>query len=164
MPDGGFNCRSNRSGAVHSSMGSTICVLEGILEYGLNGYRHRLDELQEAALRAQEFLLQHKLYRSDHTDKIIDKRFLNLSYPPRYRYDILRALDYFQFAKAPFDPRTKDALNVLISKKRKDGKWPHQGKHPGKVHFNIEQTRQPSRWNTLRAMRVLKHFGIATLV
>ena len=160
MPDGGFNCQSNRGGARHSSMGSTVCVLEGILEYAQNGYRYRLGELQDAALQAQEFLLQHRLYRSDHTGEIIDRRFLMLSYPPRYRYDILRALDYFQSAGCEYDPRMADAITVLQSKRRKDGRWPHQGKHPGQVHFDMEKSRRPSRWNTLRVFRIFKHFNI----
>ena len=82
-----------------------------------------------------------------------------LSYPSRWKYDILRALDYFQFAGINYDPRMQDALDILKVKRRKDNKWPLQAKHPGKVHFEMEKSREPSRWNTLRAKRVLKHFG-----
>ena len=159
MKDGGFNCNSNGIGAVHSSLHSTISVLEGILEYAKNGNRYRLEELQEAADKARTFLLQHRLFRSDRTGKIIDQKMLMLSYPSRWRYDILRALDYFQFAGISYDPRMQDALDILETKQRKDGKWPVQAKHPGQTHFDMEKTGGPSRWNTLRAMRVLKHFS-----
>ena len=161
MPDGGFNCESNRGGAVHSSLHTTISVLEGILEYATNGYTYRLAELQEAAGQARSFLLQHRLYRSDRTGEIIDKRMLMLSYPSRYRYDILRALDYFHFAGVDYDPRMQDALDVLMKKRRQDGAWPVQARHAGQTHFDMEKTGGPSRWNTLRAMRVLRHFGPA---
>jgi hypothetical protein len=137
MPDGGFNCRANRGGAVHSSLHSTISVLEGILDYDRNGYRYRLAELGEIAGQAREFILQHRLYRSDRTGKVIDQRFLLLSYPPRWYYDILRALDYFQAAGVGYDPRMGDALDVLRTKRRKDGTWPLQGKHPGETHFEV---------------------------
>ncbi len=96
MPDGGFNCRKNRSGAVHSSLHSTISMLEGLHEYAANGYTYRLAELQRTAADSREFVLQHRLFRSDHTGAIINKNFLMLSYPSRWYYDILRALVYFR--------------------------------------------------------------------
>lgn len=160
MQDGGFNCHSNRNGAVHSSMHSTISVLEGISEYSKNGYKYRLEELQEVASESREFLLQHKLFRSDRTGKIIDKKMLMLSYPSRWRYDILRALDYFRFSGAAYDTRMDDAFQILLKKQRGDNRWPLQAKHPGQTHFDMETTGVASRWNTLRALRVLKYFGV----
>jgi len=161
MQDGGFNCESNRRGAAHSSMHSTISVLEGMLEYTNNGNTYRLQELRDSADRAKEFLLQHRLFRSHRTGEIIDKKMLMLSYPPRWRYDILRALDYFQSAGTEYDPRMQDALDILMGKRRKDSKWPVQARHPGQTHFEMEKTGGPSRWNTLRALRVFKHFSEA---
>ena len=139
-------------------MHTTISVLEAVHEYAANGYRYRLDELQAAAEQAREFLLMHRLFRSDRTGEVIDKRWLMLSYPSRWRYDILRALDYFRAAGTAYEPRFQDALDVLISKRRKDLTWPVQAKHAGQVHFDMEKTGGPSRWNTLRALRVLAHF------
>jgi hypothetical protein len=160
MGDGGFNCRSNREVAIHSSLHTTISVLEGLLEYANNSYTYRATELDQIVEESREFVLQHRLFRSDRTGEIINKRMLMLSYPSRWFYDILRALDYFQFAGVEYDPRMQDALDVLMSKRRKDSKWPLQAKHPGKVHFDMETPGKPSRWNTLRALRVLKHLDI----
>ena len=156
MPDGGFNCHSNRQGAVHSSLHTTLSILEGIYHYTINGYTYRRTELDRMAVEAREFILQHQLYLSDRTGEIIDKRFLMLSYPSRWYYDILRALDYFRAAKIEYDPRMQPALDVLKKKRRADGTWPVQNKLPGQVHFDMEPTGGPSRWNTLRALRVLK--------
>ena len=155
LPDGGFNCRYNRSGAVHSSMHSTISVIEGILDYARNGYTYRLEELDRAAAEAREFILQHRLYKSDKTGEIIHPELLKLSFPQRWKYNILRALDYFRAAGVPKDARMDDALEVLRQKRRSDGKWPLQAKHPGKTHFAMEEPRGPSRWNTLLSLRVL---------
>jgi hypothetical protein len=132
MKDGGFNCNSNRKGAIHSSLHSTISVLEGILEYAKNGYGYRLEELQEAEDKSRTFILQHRLFRSDRTGNIIDKKMLMLSYPSRWKYDILRALDYFQFAGINYDPQMQDALDILTKKRRKDNKWPVQAKRRSK--------------------------------
>jgi hypothetical protein len=159
MVDGGFNCESNRKRVVHSSLHTTISVLEGILEYANNGYQYRLDELLDAADKSRTFLFQHSLFRSHRTGEVIDKKMLMLSYPSRWRYDILRALDYFQSAGIDYDPRMQDALDILKKKQRKDYLWPVQAKHPGQTHFDMEKTGGPSRWNTLRALRVLKHFS-----
>ena len=158
MSDGGFNCRSNSTGARHSSLHSTLSVLEGIQEYADNGYSYRLGELQRAAVAAREFILLHRLYKSDRTGETIRRDFLQLSFPPRWFYNILRSLDHFRAAEARWDDRMADALGVLMSKRRRDGCWPLQAARAGKVHFRMEQPRQPSRWNTLLALRVLKAY------
>ena len=160
MPDGGFNCESNQGGAVHSSLHTTISILEGILAYREGGYTYRLQEMVPIEIAAREFILRHRLYLSDRTGEIINKRFLMLSFPSRWFYDNLRALDYFQAASVPYDPRMQPAIDVLLNKRRKDGKWPVQSQHSGQVHFEMEKTGHPSRWNTLRALRVLKHNNI----
>jgi len=160
MPDGGFNCRAARSGAVHSSLHSTLSVLEGLLEFIKAGHTYRIDELKSAKKSAEEFILLHQLFLSDRTGEVIRKEFLRLSYPCRWRYDILRALDYFQYSKTVWDSRMKPAVDVLLKKRNKDSAWKVQAKHPGEVHFDMEITGKPSRWNTLRALRVLKHFKI----
>jgi hypothetical protein len=116
-----------------------------------------MDEIAKIEPESIEFILQHRLYRSDHTGDIIDRRMLMLSYPTRWRYDILRALDYFQYADVPYDERMQDALDTLIRKRKKNGRWPLQSKHAGLTHFEMEPTGQYSRWNTLRALRVFKH-------
>ncbi|MGB5032404.1 MAG: hypothetical protein WBO76_09835 [Saprospiraceae bacterium] len=159
MHDGGFNCRSNSTGAKHSSLHTTISVLEGIQEYLSNGYQYRLKELIKARNDSQEFILMHKFFRSDKTGAIINPNFLKLYYPCRWYYDVLRALDYFQSAQVPFDPRMNDALELIVKKKTKDGLWKLASKHPGQTHFEMEKAGQPSRWNTLRALRVLKAYG-----
>jgi len=160
MGDGGFNCQLNRQGAVHSSLHSTISILEGLWEYKKNGYTYRLPELEAITAESLEFILQHRLFKSDKTGEVIDRRMLLLSFPSRWYYDILRALDYFQSAGVPYDPRMEDALEILRSKRRKNGVWPVQNRHPGEFHFEMEKTGGPSRWNTLRALRVFRHFGM----
>lgn len=163
MPDGGFNCRSNRYNTVHSSLHTTLSVLEGITEYELNQHKYRLKELIKAKKLAIEFILRHQLYISDRTGEIINKDFLKLTYPRRWRYDILSALDYFQHAKVNWDDRMKPAIKILFKKQNKDSTWNTQAKHPGQIHFEMEKAGKPSRWNTLRALRVLKHFEMEKL-
>jgi len=158
LADGGFNCRLNRSGAKHSSLHTTISVLEGILEYRKCDYTYRIKELIKVEQESQEFILQHCLFKSDNTGKVIDNRYLKFPYPARWRYDILRSLDYLQFAGADFDKRMQDAIDVLIKKKNKENTWNLNANHTGQVHFQMEKVGKPSRWNTLRALRVLKHF------
>jgi len=160
MGDGGFNCESNRAGAVHSSLHSTLSVAEGISEYLRNGYTYRAGELRAAEQGSREFMLRHRLFRSDRTGTVIDRKMLMLSYPSRWYYDVLRALDYFRAAGAPYDPRIEDAITVVLKKRRSDRTWPLQARHPGHTHFEMEKVGEPSRWNTLRALRVLRHFGL----
>lgn len=158
ISDGGFNCRYNRSKVVHSSLHTTLSVLEGIAEYEKNNYSYHLDKLKQVESSAKEFILIHQLFLSDRTGNIIDKKFLQLSYPRRWRYDILSALDYFQYSKTPWDNRMQAAIDQLLKKRNKNGTWNVQAKHPGQTHFNMEKAGKPSRWNTLRALRVLKYY------
>jgi len=158
MPDGGFNCRRNRSGARHSSMHSTISLLDGLSEYDRRGYSYRLEEVRDAARAGREFLLQHRLYLSDRTGELIDPKFLMLSFPGRWHYDILRALEHFRAAGTGWDARLQPAIEVLVGKRRRDGRWPLQARHPGQTHFEMESTGKASRWNTLRALRVLEAY------
>jgi hypothetical protein len=136
-------------------------VLEGMLEYERNGYNYRLSELKQAKSAAEEFLLMHRLFLSDRTGKIIQNRFLKFPYPCRWYYDILRAMDYFQLSGLPYDPRMEEAVEIIRNKQTPEGKWKLAAPYAGKVHFIMEQAGKPSRWNTLRALRVLKYAGIS---
>jgi hypothetical protein len=158
LADGGFNCQSNFRGATHSSLHTTLSVSEGIQEYLQKGYRYRSSDLARAQEQSWEFMLMHRLFRSDKTGKIIKKSFLSLSFPSRWFYDILRAMDHFREARLEYDKRMQDALDILVKKRSNDGMWPLQANHPGKTHFEMESVGRSSRWNTLRALRVLKHF------
>lgn len=157
MTDGGFNCRSNRSGAKHSSMHSTLSVLEGMLEYELNSYTYKLSEINKARAAAEEFLLMHKLFLSDRTGKVIQERFLRFPYPCRWYYDILRAMDYFRISGRSYDSRMNETIEIIQKKQTPEGKWKLAAPYPGKVHFAMEEAGKPSRWNTLRALRVLNY-------
>jgi hypothetical protein len=99
---------------------------------------------------------KHRMFKSDKTGEIIDKKFVMLSFPSRWHYDLLRGLEYFARAGAPRDGRVQDAIDLLCRRRRADGRWPVQQKYAGKVFFDMEQTGGPSRWNTLRALRVLR--------
>jgi hypothetical protein len=158
MEDGGFNCLRNTSGARHSSMHSTLSVLEGIREYAANGYRYRVAELEDAAATGRAFMLAHRLFRSHRTGEIISKEMLRFVFPPRWKYNILRALDYFRAVGAPWDEHMSDALEVVRGRRKADGRWTLPAAHPGQVHFAMERTGQPSRWNTLLALRVLQAY------
>lgn len=158
MPDGGFNCRTTRSGAIHSSLHTTLSVLEGLTEFQKASYTYRINEVESAHKSAEEFILMHQLFLSDRTGKIIRKDFLRLPYPTRWKYDILRALDYFQYSGSKWDERMEPAIDVLLKKRNNNATWNLPAKHPGREHFEMEKAGKPSRWNTLRAMRVLQHF------
>ena len=153
MPDGGWNCRRSH-GATHSSVNTSISALEGLRNYEL--FRERkVKTVQQAQGRAREFLLVHRLFRSDRTGEIIKPVFTKFSFPPRWHYDVLRALDYFQSVNAPWDERLNDAIELLRKGQSTDGRWPLQHIYKGKTYFEMEKLGSPSRWNTLRALRVL---------
>lgn len=154
MADGGWNCERVK-GATHASFHTTISVLEGLAEYAAT-YPQALAAVKPAAEAAQAFLLEHRLYRSHRTGEIVDPALTQMHFPPRWHYDFLRALDYFQAVNAPRDERLAEAIELLRSKADTEGRWPLNSPWPGLVYFQTETAGQPSRWNTLRALRVLK--------
>lgn len=152
LPDGGWNCDAPPSTC--SSFHSTICVLEGLLEY-----EHATapsPELTAARLRAEHYLLERSLFRRRSTHQIADPRFLELAFPPRYHYDILRALDYLRATGSPPDPRIADAIAILKAKQDPNGLWLLDATYDEALPVTPAETPgQPSQWNTLRALRVL---------
>ncbi len=154
MSDGGWNCR-RPEGATHSSLHTTISVLEGLLEYETGGGA-QAERTRRARECAHEFLYAHQMFRSHRTGQVIDQRMATFSFPPHWHYDVLRGLDYLQAARAARDPRAAGAIELVEKRRTRDGRWLLQNVHPGKYYFAMEQAGQPSRWNTLRALRVLR--------
>ena len=154
MQDGGWNCESYK-GATHSSFHTTISVLEGLLTYQKN-ILEGTQEITNSRLKAHEFLLQHKLFRSHRTGEIVNQRMTRFPFPPRWFYDVLRSLDYFQAARADHDPRFKDAIDLLLKKQTRDKTWLNYRGPSGRTFFDLEPAGKPGRMNTLRALRVLK--------
>ncbi|WP_341952606.1 hypothetical protein [Salinibacterium sp. TMP30] len=157
MADGGWNCEAE-NGSVRSSFHTTLAVLDGLREYedAVDGN----DAVTVARLRGHEYLLDRYLMRRLSTGGLINEQWLQFSFPPRWHYDVLSALDYFRASRTSYDPRMDEALAVVESKRGTDGRWLLENTHPGSVHLEMEDgDGKPSRWNTLRALRVLRSFG-----
>jgi hypothetical protein len=176
LPDGGWNCDAPKS--QRSSFHTTICVLEGLLEYERaitasspeahaqrtpQAPQSHAKEIAAARHRAEEYLLERSLFRRRSTGEVASAEFLELAFPPRYHYDILRALDYFRAAGAKPDPRMNEAIQLLESKRQPDGRWLLENSYTESLALPLtESVGQPSRWNTLRALRVLRWFNAAS--
>lgn len=156
LEDGGWNCETE-NGSVRSSFATTINVLEGLLAY--ERATGGSEALLAARRRGEEYLLERKLFRRKSTGAIVNPAWLQFSFPTRWHYDVLRALDYFRAAGVA-DSRMDEAIALVRSKRQPDGTWLLENTHPGRVHFALEDgDGQPSRWNTLRALRVLNWYA-----
>ena len=154
LEDGGWNCEAE-NGSVRSSFATTINVLEGLWahERATGGSAASI----AARRRGEEYLLERGLLRSKSTGEVVNPAWLQFSFPTRWHYDVLRALDYFRSVGDAPDPRIAEAIELLRSKQQPDDTWLLENSHPGKVHFALEAgDGRPSRWNTLRALRVLR--------
>ena len=157
VADGGFNCQHNRPGApvTHSSLHTTVCVMEGMTQYLRSGGSHRVDELRAAFDSSAEFLLRHRLLRSERTGAVIHPEMTRLHFPTRWHYDVLRGLDSLAAERFPRDRRMDEALALLLRRRGRDGRWRANRAYPGVTHVPDERAGQPSRWVTLVAERVL---------
>jgi len=159
LPDGGWNCEVE-NGATVSSLETTINVLEGLLEHeraigGSAAVRH-------ARGRGEAYLLERRLFRRKSTGEVIDPKWLEVSFPHWYHYDVLRALDYLRDANEEPDKRVAEAISIIDGQRDTDGRWPLQHVQAGAAHLVMEPAvGAPSRWNTLRAMRVLRWASVA---
>ncbi len=154
LEDGGWNCEVE-NGSVRSSFATTINVLEGLLAH--ERVTGGSTESIAARCRGEEYLLERKLVRRKSTGEVVNPAWLQFSFPTRWHYDVLRVLEYFRSVGGVPDPRMDEAIDLLRSKQQPDGTWLLENTHPGKVHFALEDgDGRPSRWNTLRALRVLR--------
>jgi hypothetical protein len=153
LDDGGWNCEAPKS--ARSSFHTTICVLEGLLEY--ERAVGSAPEIAAARRRGEEYLLKRSLLRRLSTGEVVNPAFLKFAFPPRYHYDVLRALDHFRQAGVQPDARVGDALHVVENGRQADGRWLLDGSYDEALAFPFDETvGEPSRWNTLRALRVLR--------
>jgi hypothetical protein len=158
LEDGGWNCEVE-SGSIRGSFGTTIRVLEGLLlhDQATGGWA----AARAARRRGGEYLLERRLIRRKSTGEVIDPDFLRFSYPTRWHYDVLRGLEYFRATRQRPDPRVAEAIELVRSKEQPDGTWLLENTHKGAVHFPMDPgDGRPSRWNTLRALRVLRWFDL----
>src|ERR671938_148266 len=152
LPDGGWNCEVE-NGATVASFGTTINVLEGLLEYerAIGGSAR----VGEARRRGEAYMLERRLFRRKSTGEVIDRSWLRFSFPTWWHYDVLRGLDYLRDAELVPDDRVAEAITVVEGNRNPDGRWPLQNVHEGESHLEIEDGEgKPSRWNTFRALRV----------
>ncbi|HTX79251.1 MAG TPA: hypothetical protein VMC62_06260 [Longilinea sp.] len=154
LPDGRWEPVTGNT-QLNYTLAGTLRVLDGLHEYEKR-FPQQAGQAIEAQKRGREFLLKHHLYKDTQTDQPIDKKMLLFSFPPRWFYDVLTALDYFQDCRAGRDGRLQDAIDLVKARRNPDGTWNLQHKHLGKTFFEMEEVGKPSRWNTLRALRVLK--------
>ena len=156
LEDGGWNCQAPPS--KRSSFHSTIRVLEGLLEYEKT--RGATTAVTNARLRAQEYLLERRMFRSLTSGEVIDRRWTRFSFPPTWHYDVLRGLDYLRRAGVEPDERVSEAVALVRKRRHQNGRWPLNVLHPNRIPFDMEAgVGKASRWNTLRALRVLDWHG-----
>jgi hypothetical protein len=155
LDDGGWNCEAPKS--ARSSFHTTICVLEGLLEY--ERAVGSVPEIAAARRRGEEYLLERSLFRRRSTGEVANPAFLTFAFPPRYHYDVLRALHYFRDAGVQPDARMDEALHIVASRQQPDGRWLLDRTRDEALAFPFgESLGEPSRWNTLRALRVRRWY------
>lgn len=157
LEDGGWNCEVE-NGSVRSSFHTTIRVLEGLLAH--EQATDASAESTAARRRGEEYLLERRLLRRKSTGEVVDPAWLRFSFPTRWHYDVLRALEYFRSTGDRPDPRMDEAIDLVRSRRQPDGTWLLENTHKGAVHFTMDAgDGRPSRWNTLRALRVLRWYN-----
>jgi hypothetical protein len=156
LEDGGWNCEAPKSR--RSSFHTTVCVLEGLLDYERAGRKSAA--VTKARKKAEKYLLDRHLFRSLRTGDVIDKRWLRFAYPPIWHYDVLRGLDYLRNAGVKPDGRVAEAVEIVVQRRHQNGRWPLNLRHPERIPLEMEtEVGRASRWNTLRALRVLRWCG-----
>ena len=157
MDDGGWNCEQE-NGSTRGSFHTTINVLEGLGEHerATGGDA----AVRAARMRGQEYLLERRLLRRLSTNEIIDPAFTQFSFPTGYHYDVLRALEYLRRVGGSPDGRMAEALDLVEEKRGEDGRWLLENPHPDQLDLQMNEAEgKPSRWNTLRALRVLDWYS-----
>lgn len=158
LPDGGWNCQS-WSGDTHSSLHTTISLAEAMRDWAAGLDQYRVADALATQPGAWEFFWRHRMSRSERTGQVIDHRMERMPFPTRWYYDTVRGLVYLASVGAPWDTRMADAVARLVAARDADGRWPLGKGYANKTHFSMERVNGPSRWNTLRALLVLRAYG-----
>jgi len=163
LPDGGWNCEAE-SGSSRSSFNTTICVLEALLEWERSGAS--TPEVTAARVRGQGYLLARRLFRRLSTGEAIRRdrkggsEWTSFAFPTWWHYDVLRGLEYLRSGGVAPEERVAEAIDLVASKRDDDGRWALETSHPGAMPVDWEEgVGLPSRWNTLRALRVLRWYS-----
>ena len=163
LPDGGWNCEAV-NGSTRSSFNTTICVLAALLEH--ERATGGSPKVTEARLRGQEYLLDRSLFRRRSTGEVIERdrkggaAWTRFAFPTWWHYDVLRGLEYLRSAGITPDERVREAIELVASKRDDDGRWLLETRYPGVMPVEIDEGEgRPSRWNTLRALRVLDWYS-----
>ena len=163
LEDGGWNCEAVEHSAKRplsrrSSFHTTICVLEGLLDYERAGRKSAA--VTRARKKAEKYLLERRMFRSLRTGEVIDERWLRFSFPTFWHYDVLRGLDYLRMAGIKPDGRVREAMKIVIERRHQNGRWPLNLVHREHIPLEMETAvGSASRWNTLRALRVLRWYN-----
>ncbi len=158
MADGGWNCEQE-NGSIRGSFDTTINVLEGLFEYE-RASGGNADAVEAARRRGEEYLLDRRLLRRASDGKIGQQRWLEIGFPYSWLYDVLRVLDYLRLARPDPDERMNGALDIVESKRDANGRWPFERSYHEASHADFGEVEgEPSRWLTLRALRVLRWAG-----
>jgi hypothetical protein len=163
LEDGGWNCEAPKSR--RSSFHTTICVLEGLLEYERAARKSAsgTKSVTKARKRAEDYLFERRMFRSLRTSEVINNRWLRFSFPTFWHYDVLRGLDYLRNAGIKPDRRVRGAIETVIDRRHQNGRWPLNLLHPEYIPLEMEtEVGRASRWNSLRALRVLRWFNNST--
>lgn len=156
LEDGGWNCEAPKSR--RSSFHTTICVLEGLLAY--ERATGKSAAVTTARKRGEKYLLDRQMFRSLRTGEVIEKCWLRFSFPTFWHYDVLRGLDYLRDAGIKPDSRVSEAVAIVIKRRHQNGRWPLNLLHPERIPIEMEtEVARASRWNTLRALRVLRWYN-----
>lgn len=159
LQDGGWNCEAPKS--KRSSFHTTLCVLEGLLDYERAGCKSTA--VAKARKRAENYLLERGMFRSLRTGEVVDKHWLRFSFPPFWHYDVLRALDHLRSAGIKPDSRIREAIEIVMARRHQNGRWPLNLRHPEHIPLEMETgVGRASHWNTLRALRVLRWYNHST--
>lgn len=163
LEDGGWNCEAVEPSAKRplsrrSSFHTTICVLEGLLAYERAGRKSAA--LTKARKRGEKYLLERRMFRSLRTGEVIDERWLRFAFPTFWHYDVLRGLDYLRNAEIKPDSRVRQAIEIVLERRHQNGRWPLNLLHRERIPLVMEtEAGSASRWNTLRALRVLRWYN-----
>lgn len=119
----------------------------------------RTNRMNNAIDYGIEFLLSHDIAAADYPFGFGNKpssSWFQFGYPIGYVADILQNLELLAFLGQANNPKLAKALELALSKQDLRGRWKMEYSLNGKMWADIEKKGQPSKWVTLRALRVLK--------
>ena len=151
----GWPYRYEKCWGTHTCHMGIVKTLKALAEIPPN---KRSKSVNNTIENSVNYLFKHHLYKKSHDlSQVGHQDWIKFGFPRLWQTDALEMLEIL-INLDYYDKRMQDAVDLIVNKQNNEGKWNMERTFNGRFQTSIEPKGKPSKWNTLKALKVLKRF------